>query len=80
MALIHDAEDSRHTYQWSPHGILVRQRKGEWAAYYSLRENPTTLVLIAFSFGEPPGELKVDFCTLGDIERNILRDPYDLDN
>lgn len=76
MSRFHEAEDSRHTYEWSPHGVLTRDRKGRWAGFYRLRDAspflPTRLVLTGYQFGDAPGELVVDFVTLGDIERYIL--------
>jgi len=73
--------DSRHTYEYSPHGILVRCKKGEWAGYYKVRyydgndKFPTALILIGFSFGEPPAELSVHGITLSEIEKWILDMP-----
>lgn len=73
-----EAQDSRHSYEWSPHGILVRENRGEWTGYYAVRNHagdgtpPTRLVLTGIGFGEPTGELGVDFVTLGDIDRHIV--------
>lgn len=73
--------DSHHTYEHSPHGILVRCKKGEWAGYYKVRwydgddKLPTCLVLIGYSFGEPPAELSVHGITISEIEKWILDMP-----
>lgn len=76
----HDAQDTRHTYDHSPHGILVRSRTGLWAGFYKYRPHqgndtpPTRLVLTGYKFGDCPGELAVGFYTTGDIINNILTD------
>jgi hypothetical protein len=78
-----DAQDARHTYFWSVHGILVSERQGKWRGYYCLRHHrggatpPTRLLLTGIGFGDPPAELSVGYGTMLDIERNIVLDFLD---
>lgn len=73
-----DAQDSRHEYRWSSFGICVTRKTGEWSGFYHLREYeggespPTRLILQGGRYGDCPGELAVDFVTMGDIHRGIL--------
>lgn len=75
-----EAQDGRHTYRWSEHGIEVHAKSGEWKGFYALRhclgqgDAPTRLLLHGISFGNPLGEVVVSFITLGDICKWITDD------
>jgi hypothetical protein len=75
-----EARDSRHTYRWSPHGILVQSCSGSWEAFYALRhcevegDPPTRLVLTGLKYGDPAAEIVVGFVTMNDIMKHITDD------